>query len=232
MTRKWVKDELKKNPVADAVMVTAKYATDNKNNIVIGIVIIVIGILFVTVVIKNKMKETKSALRIYSFAQNDFNRFNYSSAIEKYTSIEKEFSNTSIIPQVKYFKGLSYYKQGNLQKAENILKNCLRKYKKSKIVSQVRITLGAVFEDKGEYEEALKIYSLIPDDEYLKPEALSGMARIYEIIDKKSEAVEIYTKLQSHYVNTYWGNYAKERLESFGMKLSEKKDQSLNFEVE
>lgn len=220
MTRKWVKNELKKNPVENLVVGAINYYNENKNNVFLGLVVVVVIGLFIGVAIKNRIKETMDASKLFSFAQNDFDRFNYSAAIKKFNHIEKKFQNTSIIPQVLYFKGLSYYKQGNFQQAENAFIKCINSSKRNKIISEVRLSLAMVFEDMKKYDQALEQYNMIGDNEHLNPEALTGAARIYEIMGKQGEAVDVYTKIQAHYVNTYWGNFAKLRLQALGVKTN------------
>ncbi len=222
MTKKWVKEELKKNPLEIIIITTVNYFRENKNNIFVGIVAVIVVGLFAAMVIRNKVKETKEASKLFAFAQNDFDRFNYKEAIKKYSRIEKSFRNISILPQVLYFKGLSYYRQYKLELAEKELKKCIAQSGKNKIVSEARMALAAVYEDMEKFDEAINQYSMIKDSDYLKPEAFMGIARIYELMRKDEEAVEIYTKIQSHYINTYWGNFAEDRLIAFGVKSKEK----------
>lgn len=218
MTRRWVKQELKKNPIENIVIYIVNYYTENKNNVFVGIVVVIVICLFIGVSIKNRIKETRQASKLFAFAQNDFDRFNYSAAIKKFNDIEKKFRSTSIIPQVLYFKGLSYYRQGNLQQAEDALKKCINEFKRNKILLEVRLSLAMVFEDMKKYDQAVAQYNMVDDNEYVKPEALTGAARMYEIMGKREEAMDAYTKLQAHYVNTYWGNFAKDRLSALGVK--------------
>lgn len=218
MTRRWVRQELKKNPAANFVVVIVNYIAKNKNSVIMGFAITGLIGLFIGVVIKNRIKENKEAIRIFVFAQNDFYRFNYKEAIKKFSSIEKNFSSTKIMDQVIYFKGLSYYRQGNLEQAERTLIKSINEYKKSKIISECRLSLAVVYEDLGKNDKAFEQYDKIEENDYLRAEAMAGMARISEMTGKTDKAVDIYTRLQSHYVNTYWGKFADERLIGLGIK--------------
>ncbi|MFH1414831.1 MAG: tetratricopeptide repeat protein [Elusimicrobiota bacterium] len=230
MTKKWVKDELRKNRLENAVISSIKYAKENRNNIYVVIVSVIVIFLFIGVVVKNRGKETIAASKLLAFAQLDFDRFNYDAAIKKIDNIEETFKTTSVIPQALYFKGLSYYRKGNHEQAREILEKCIG-FRKNKIEPEARLSLATVCEEMGKYEDALEHYNNIKDDHYLKPEALMGMARIYELTKRTEEAIDVYTKVQSHYVNTYWGNLAGMRLYAFGIgpKETEKITPEIDF---
>ncbi len=232
MTKKWVKEELKKNPVENIIVGLIDYFNKSKNNILAGLIVVVIIGLFIGAIIKNRIKENRNASKLLAFAQNDFDRFNYEAAIKKFNEIERNFRSSPIMHQVLYFKGLSYYRQGKLQQAEKELKKCISEFKKNKIVSEGRLSLAAVYEDMEKYEEALTQYEAIKDNEYLKPEALTGAARLYELMGKKEDAVNTYNKIQSHYINTYWGNFAKSRLSALGVKPKQSEEFSPEINLE
>jgi tetratricopeptide (TPR) repeat protein len=215
MTRTWIKNELKKNHLEQIIINCINYYKSNKNNVFVGMMIIIILVLFAGMIIRNRYKETQEASKLFVFAQNDFDRFNYNEAIKKFNDIEKNYGATSIMPQVLYFKGLAYYRQGNYDEAEKAFKKSINT-RKNKIVSEVRIALASIYEDMNKYDMALEQYNIIEDNEYLKPEALTAVARIYELTVRNQQAIDTYTKIQSHYVNTYWGNFAKQRLAALG----------------
>ena len=218
MTRRWVKEELRKNPLQNIVLGAVDYYKENKSNVSVGFVILLVIGLFVGMALRNRSKETDQASKIFTFAQNDFDRFNYKEAIKKLNDIEKKFAHTKIMPHALYFKGLSYQKQGKLDEALKSLTKCIDEHPKSTIISLARLSLAAVHEELGNYEQALSQYGFIEDNDYLKPESLAGIARIYENTGKREEALDIYKRMQSHYINTFWGNFAENRLIAFGVK--------------
>ncbi|MBN2406305.1 MAG: tetratricopeptide repeat protein [Elusimicrobia bacterium] len=217
MTRKWVKDELRNNPLERLVYSGIDYIKNNRNNFLMGLAVTGVIGLFAGVIVKNRISENREASRIFAIAQNDFYRFNYGDAIEKFSTIEKSFGSSRIVDQVGYLKGLSYYRQGNLPQAKATLEKILSEHKKSKFRAEIIISLAAVCEDMQEYEKALELYDKIEEGNYLKPEALTGKARIYEIKNDMESAIGMYTGIQSHYTNTYWGTLASERLAALGV---------------
>ncbi|MFC2061821.1 tol-pal system YbgF family protein [Elusimicrobiota bacterium] len=223
MTRSWVKKELKKEPLEAIVGKMIDYSKANKNNLLMGVAIVGIIGLFAGVIIKNKITENKQAVKMFAMAQNDFYRFNYKKAIKNFESIEKQYGSVEIMDQVIYLKGLCYYRQGDYEVAGRVFSGGIEKYKKSNIIMELRLSLGIVYEDLGEMDKALDQYGRIEDNHYLKPEAFAGMARVYESQNKIKEAINEYTKLQSHYVNTYWGNVATQRLAALGVGSEENK---------
>jgi len=224
MTRKWVKEELKKNPLENAVIKTVDYVRNNKNNVIAALVAVLVIGLFAGVIVRNRINESREAARILAFAQNDYSRFNYNAAVEKLKNIEQKYSSAKIMDQVVYLQGLSYYKQKNFQKAKKVLEKAAVKFKDSKILPQIKITLGAVYEEINDYDKALEQYKQIDENHYLKSEALTSAARIYEVTGKTQKAIETYTKINAHYPNTFWGNFASERLSALGIRQPEEKE--------
>ncbi|MFC2091534.1 tol-pal system YbgF family protein [Elusimicrobiota bacterium] len=224
MTRKWVKNELRKNPLEKAVLGAVDYYSTNKNTVFVGIVVCIILFLFAAFALKNRIDENKKAAQLFAFAQSDYDRFNYSSAVKKLANIEKSFSTASIMPQVFYYIGLSYYKQGDADKAEEYFKKNIDRYKNNSIIDQVKLSLAFLYEDTQRYDEAIGYFQKIDDGHFLKPEALTGIARINEINQNIDEAIDIYTKLQSHYVNSYWAQFAEKRLNALGIRPKQIED--------
>jgi hypothetical protein len=97
MTRRWVKKELRKNPVRDIVVKVVKYFRSNKNNFYITVGAVVVMLLFVFVIVRNKIEDNKKASLIYAQAQSDFYRFNYKAAVQKLETIEKQFKSPGLL---------------------------------------------------------------------------------------------------------------------------------------
>lgn len=217
MTKRWVKQELRKNWVKTSILKIVIFTKANKNNLLAAGVIIVVVALFVGVIIRNKIEDNRNASRIYAFAQSDFHRFNYEATINRVNEIIQNFPNVKIMDNVLYLKGLSHIKMNNLSEAKITMRKALDEHPKSKIVSQIRFALAFIYEEMEKYEEALKEYAAIPDNDYLKPESLIAEARINELQGRTQEAIRLYTRIQSHYANTFWGNFASSRLSSLGI---------------
>ncbi|MFW6172127.1 MAG: tetratricopeptide repeat protein [Elusimicrobiota bacterium] len=232
MTKKWVKDELKKNPINAFIIKVVDYVKKNKNNVTIGIVIVIIMGLFIGMMARRRILANKEASELFAAAQNLYDRYKYEETIDKLNEIYKNYRNTKIIDQVLYYKGLSFHKQGELEKSKQILEQASKNYKNSEILSEIKITLGSVYEDLGEYEKAVQKYKTVSEDGYLKPEALMGMARIYEIEKSTAKAVEVYKRVQSHYVGSWWEEMAKKRLSELGVEIESDKELTPKLNIE
>ncbi len=217
MTKRWVKEELRKNWIKTIVLKFVTFAKENKNNLLAAGVVIIIAILFTGGIIRNKIEDNKNARRLYSIAQNDFNRFNYDAAISRLIEIEKNIPKAKIMDKVLYLKGLSHIKQDNLSEAEITMRRAVDGHPNSRIISQIRFAMAFIYEEQGNYEKALIEYAAIPDNDYLKAEALTAEARINELQGRTQEAINLYTRIQSHYINTFWGDFATSRLSALGI---------------
>ncbi|MFC2048762.1 tetratricopeptide repeat protein [Elusimicrobiota bacterium] len=215
--RRWVREELKKNPIAVFVIQAIVYVKNNRQNLMVTLVGIVVIGLFAGVIIKNKINENREAGRIFAFIQNDFYSFNYKKAIDKIKDVENKFGSAKIMDHVIYLKALAYYRMGKTEEAIKILEECINSYQKSKVIDNMRLVLATMMEETSKYDKAFLEYDKIGENSYLKPEALSGQARIAELQGDTKKAINIYKVIQSHYVNSYWGNFAKTRLLLFGV---------------
>ncbi len=216
MTRRWVKEELKKNPVQDFFIKLIKYLKANRQNFLVGVAVFIILGLAGFFIIRTRVLENRYATQSFSEAQEAYSRFNYDRVIEKSNEIKEKYKNARIMDHVYYLKGMSYYEKQDFEKSAQVLFNASEKFSQSNIFDEILVSLASSYEQNQNFEEARDVYTQVSEDSYLKPEALAGEARIYELIDETDRAVEIYNRLQSRYQNTYWGETAAKRLYILG----------------
>ncbi|MEA3506882.1 MAG: DUF2989 domain-containing protein [Elusimicrobiota bacterium] len=218
MTRRWVKEELRKNPIRDFIVKVIKYFRDNKNYFYIALAIVAVIGLFIFVTVRNRREANRDASLIYAEAQDAVSRFNYERAIERLEQIETAYGNTKVVDQALYLKAQVFYKRGDMEQAAVILKDAVDRYSKSKIKPEMLVMLGSAYENLQRYDMAEASYIRIKEESYLYPEALSGMARIKYEQENIQEAINLYTRVASHFTGTYWGDKAKEILAHLGVK--------------
>ncbi|MGM0441301.1 MAG: tetratricopeptide repeat protein [Elusimicrobiota bacterium] len=224
MTRKWVKDELKKNPAQDFLVKLIKYIREHKQSFIIGAVTAVVLATGTFLILRARMLENRHAAHEFSRAQEAYSRFNYDKAIEKCEKVEENYGNAKIMDQVLYLKGMAYYEKEDFNRSAEVLSSAAAEYPESKIISEIIISLASAYEQLDSPKEALKQFTKIPEDSYLKPEGLAGEARIYELTEEENSAVEIYNRLQRNYSNTYWGEFASKRLKALGAAPEESEE--------
>jgi len=113
----------------------------------------------------------------------------------------KEFSGTKAANLAKYYAGVSYYKQNDLNKAIEYLKDFSTDAKQVQAIAYG--TLGDAYADLKKNDEAVEYYkkagNLFPEDENISSEYLYRAAAFLEVNGKSKEAVEIYTTIKNKY---------------------------------
>lgn len=232
MTRRWVKEELKKNPVQDFLVKLIKYVREHKQNFIIGVIVAVALGIGTFLIIRARILENRYAAQAFSSAQQSYSQFNYDAVIQKCDEIEEKYGNAEIMDQVFYLKGMAYYDKEDYETSTRILARAAEEYPESEIISEIRIALASGYEQNDFLKKALTQYERVEEDSYLKPEALSGEARIYELMDQEERAIEVYNNLQSSYSNTYWARTASERLSALGVEEEETGEFQPDIELE
>ncbi len=216
MTRKWVKEELKKNPLEKIVIKAVGIVKSHKNEVVTGIVALVVVALFIGVMIRQRIQKHREAGRIFASAQVDFQSFRYNEAIEKLKTLKSEYPGSKIEDMASYMKGLAYKMQGDYENASKVFENALENHRKSEVSEHIIVSNAKVYENIGRYKDALEQYNRITQGHYLYPEAQLGMASVYEIVGEEDKAANIYRALNLNYPHYFWGEIAYLRLEALG----------------
>ncbi|GEM_PF-6175998 len=221
MTRRWVKKELKKNPLEKAVISAIKFVRKNKNEVVVALGVVLLVSLFGIMIIRDRIRQDKEASRIFTAAQADFENFNYGASIEKLKQVTRDYPRTAIIDHAYYLKALAFMEEGENEKAHEVLMRLVVEHPNSGIINEIRIALAMSYEEEEEYERAAEVYGEIDEGSYLKAEALTGQARAYDSLDREEEAVDLYQRVKTSYPHTYWEEFADLRLREMGVEVEE-----------
>ncbi len=219
--RRWVKKELKKDPLRSAFFSILKYIREHRKGAAVSAAALLLLAGLSVVVIRDVMRQRNEAARLFSAAQTEFSRFNYDRSAQLCREILDSYPRSGISDHALYLKGLSYYKMEELGKADEALSEASERYSGSEIAPEIILSRGNLLEEKNDYENAIRYYRKVPDRHYLKPEALAGEARALELTGRKSRAVEIYRRISARHPDTYWAEFAGGRLEDLDTSREE-----------
>ena len=134
--------------------------------------------------------------------------------------IASEYGSTHAGQIAKLYLGNSYYYLGKLDSAMRAFDDASEDG--SLLKAAVESGKATIFEDRGNKEEAAKLFIRAASIEKINPMnadyTLAG-ARNYEQAGKKEEAIKIYRKMLDDYPNTQFDDAAKRELLKLGVVL-------------
>ncbi|MBN2693610.1 hypothetical protein JXR93_03020 [bacterium] len=115
-------------------------------------------------------------------------------AISTYEFLVKNFPDYGKIPEILYYLSLTYNSIDEQAKFLITAEKLIDTYPDTKEAMQVRMLKGDFLYRKGEYQDALKIYTPVSESSfnYVKNQAIYNMANIFVILDNNKKALEYY----------------------------------------
>ena len=126
-----------------------------------------------------------------------------------------KYSTSEVAAQARLIKASYLISKQDYLAAETVLLPLSQKDKPKLLVPLAVSMLGAVQENMGKVDDAVKTYSSFLDkypDHFLAAKTYESLARVYEIKRSVPEAISNYEKLANLYPNTGWAQRAQERL--------------------
>jgi len=214
MPRKWVKEELKKDRLANWVEKSATWVSQNKENTIIaGIVILAVAI-FIPYSLSHRAQTNEQAFSLLARGQQEYFSNHQDKAISFYDQA-LQGSGTKATPFILFYKGNTLYEMGKYSEAASIYRTYLDKYETRKFTPQVLVLLGSSLEQQGKFAEAKEVYQKFLNrfpDSYLLPGVYQGLGRCYEKLGNKEEAIKVYQQMSSLYSGQIWQDMAEGKI--------------------
>ena len=221
MSKKFVRNELRKNLLAKNVGKTVKWALNNKENMGIGLLVLTIFVIFIFVVIQYNNKMNEKAFEILSQGENQYYQKKYQEALTSFKNIYDDYKNTKAVPFALFYEGCLLYDRENYEDAIKKFKNYLTNYRNKFVTPEVLNCMGNAYEQLDNYIEATTVYKKFIDefdDHHLTPTVYQGLARAYLELGNKQEAVYIYKKIGKLYNNSIWAELATSKIKTLKNK--------------
>ena len=219
--RRWVKKELKKDPLRNALAATVRFVKRHRRGTAAALVLIAAAAGSLAVSAHRRAQQRDEASVLYAAAQAEYSGFNYEEAAKLSAEIIETYPRGGINDLALYLKGMSHYRLEDYEKALEALISASRDHPRSAISPEVNLAAAEIYEETGDYENALIYYERIPDRHYLEPAALTGKARVRELKGEYAEAVSLYRRISAHHLNTFWSEFSSKRLEVLGASDNE-----------
>ena len=230
MPRRWVKKELQRNPVGEGVGKALGWVLENKENVGIGMLVIIILAIFVPVIVSHQIKINNQAFKVLFQGENQFYREKYGKALKTFRSVYKDHRNTDAVPFAIFYEGCLHYKKGDYDQVVNTFKKYLQDYANRPITPQVLACMGNAYEQIGNYSEAVKIHKRFIDDfssNHLTPSIYQALARSYLKMGQEQNALDIYRDIDRLYNSHIWAELADYNIERLGGNEENPESESL-----
>lgn len=149
-------------------------------------------------------------------AQLYFLKSDYGSAINECEDILGNPAYKKDLDKIYYLLGLSYLKQGNFMKAQDIFNIIIDEYKESKFLEEAFLSLGDSYLLAGDFDKAKDIYSNIlkrtTNSASLKGLAYFRLGQVALKIGKWQEAKDYLNKVKYDYPLTFEASLANNLL--------------------
>ncbi|MFO0794375.1 MAG: tetratricopeptide repeat protein [Candidatus Brocadiaceae bacterium] len=136
-----------------------------------------------------------------------------STAAEAYKHVRNTMSSSSASPWVLFQLGNVCYSLKNYDEAVRAYNEFLEKYSSHPLVSIVKQSLGYAYEEKGQFQEAVRQFDeILAQNNFLAAQVKWDAGRCYEKLNQTSDAVNAYTKVIELSPNSNWATMAQYRL--------------------
>lgn len=182
---------------------------------VLAVIVVIAGVVVYKSFIAGPREEKAStalAKAQDAFAQGDFKKaLNGDKQMEGFLAVTENYAGTDAANLAYAYAGLAYAQQGNWQEAVKYLEEFDTK-EDAMISPAITAALGNAYANTGDVDKAintLKKAAEMADDKAedgvnnaLSPTYLIQAARLLESQGKKSDALEIYNKVKTEYLNS------------------------------
>lgn len=124
----------------------------------------------------------------------------YTKALELYNHLRIQYPGTRSAERALFYSANSQYLLGNYDDAINLFSQYLEQYPQGELFADSAIGLGYAYEQKQDYQSALKTYQQFQDKvnlAFAKADILLALARCQEALGKRQEAIATYEKIVS-----------------------------------
>lgn len=201
-----------------------RYVRSNYRN-VIRIVVVVLIISFITYgwFYSKREKEKEASHLFYQTEQlykrgkgNQTAKERYQVALGKFENIVKKYKGTSSALRALFYLGDCYYRLRDYDKAIDYYEQFINKSSKDDFLRCFAYEgLGYCYEEKGEYEQALKHFKKSmeeTDGNNIKELEYLNLARNYEALSDNASALQFYKKVIDNQGDSLFSELAQDKV--------------------
>jgi TolA-binding protein len=209
--------DLKKNELADFVVLAADWIKNNLN-LFYGISATVAAIILIYVFVQFRMGSVNErAAEKLAVAQSMLYQGQTAQGVALLDELINAYANSDTAGKARMTKADFLMAAGKYADAEQALLPVALNGKPRLIIPLALSSLGAAQENQGKFADAAKTYNDFLNsfpDHFFAPKIYESLARVYELANTPNEARGVYEKIITLYPSTLWAQRAQERLTS------------------
>jgi tetratricopeptide (TPR) repeat protein len=145
----------------------------------------------------------------------------YTETIQIVNQLLESYPGSSAAEDALFLKAEAHYNLGQYDEAVSLYNQYLDTYKpKGTYSAQALVSIGYVYEEKGEYQKAIDLFQEVVDnypDYLLHDTVFMELARCYEQVKAWDKAKEAYQKVVMNYSDSPMLSEAQRKLEARGL---------------
>lgn len=222
MARKWVKETLHKDILRTLVNKCSTWIMHNKENALIGGIILLAIILFIPFIISHQSKMDTEIMTLVSQGELLSAQQQYDQALSYLDqALGKNRKKTNMLAY--YLKGNTLYQIGRYQEASDAYNQFLAQYKNEKLAPEVMLGLSKAYEQTAQYDKAISNYNEFinkyPDNSFI-PDVFQSLGICYELAGQRDAAVQTYQRITTLYQGSALADMASYRLAALGISTA------------
>lgn len=217
MSKQWVRQEIKKNEIADFLAKAAAWALANRQRavgIAGGMLAVVIGGIYI---VNQIFQNQDTAWERLAFAQSYAYQGQPAKAIEQLKLLEDQFSQTPASGFGMLFAGDILFRAGQYKEAATTYQRLLDRQSPKQTMPLAMSDLGLSQEAAEDCKSAVETNQRFLDayaDHFLAPQAHASLARCLDLLGLKDKPKATYERMALLYPDSYWAQWAQTRLKS------------------
>ena len=222
MARKWVKETLHKDILQALVNKCSTWIMNNKENALIGGIILLAIILFIPFIISHQAKMDTEIMTLVSQGELLGAQQQFDQALSYLDqAIGKNRKKTNMLAY--YLKGNTLYQMGRYQEAADAYSQFLGQYKNEKLAPEVILGLSKAYEQTAQYDKAISNYNEFinkyPDNAFI-PDVFQSLGICYELSGQRDAAIQAYQRIATLYRGSALADMAGSRLAALGISTT------------
>lgn len=214
--KKITRHDLKEDRFLESTKDFISFFRKNASRIILVLIVLVIGAIVARIYVSSKRsaEETAKLKKIYADALYENGKF--SEAIPGYQEIIQMHAGTKTAKIAHIFLANSYFFSGDNGNALDYYEKALKMLGKNPIWgSAAEMGIGSVYEQNGNFEEAIAHYDNVVTHYPGSPcciDAFFSKARCLEFLNRYEDAEKVYGVIEAKYPDTDFAEEAKRRM--------------------
>lgn len=216
MGTQWIRQEVKKNPLAEWVDKTASWIKANRETAVASAVICLAAIILAVYFVHRYSSLKSQAWEKLFIAKQYAYSGKVEDSIKQLHAVQKGYPKTTAAGFGILFEGDMLYKQGFYKDAARAYQKLVERGKPKPLIPYAMAGIGISQESAMDYKEAIATHRQFLEkypDHYMAPQAYTAIARCLEATKNREETKLAYERIILLFPNTYWAKQAQEKLQ-------------------